>query len=243
MTARAADSSLSPLAEVDARIASTPGGALTLAPGREHASRLGELVARLAEPHERPFLAATASAVAESQLESFPENIFWDFDFYLASIHDEASRSADYAEHLEKVTVITVKLMRMYGQKSTIRFRYVHDFIYGFDWARWVRRGVEARVRVNPFSLDFLQQVESRGRDLLSLIEADDDVYPKLGGDGSRNPFPFFREPKDELRLYRRLAAEGCIPVEAWRVDARPDATRDFDAMRERAAQSLGIRR
>lgn len=243
MTARAAHSSPQLLAQVDARIVSAPRGALTLAPDRDQANRLVELVNKLADPSERPFLAATAIAVAESQLDSFPDNIFWDFDFYLASIHDEASRSADYAKHLEQVAAVTVDLMRMYGQQSTIRFRYVHDFIYGFDWARWVRRGPPERCRINPFSLGFLKQVEGRGRDLLSLIEADDEVYPKLDGEVSRNPFPFFRQPEDELRLYRRMAAERSIPVEAWRIDASPDATRDFDALRERAAQSLGLRR
>jgi hypothetical protein len=119
----------------------------------------------------------------------------------------------------------------------------VHDFIYGFDWARWVRRDPGARLDTGPFSLRFLEQIETRGRDILTLIEADDAHYPKLSGPGARNPFSFSRDPDEELALYRRLAERGSIPVEAWRLDAQPDASRDFDRLREEAAESLGLAR
>ncbi|MGB5222070.1 MAG: ferrochelatase, partial [Polyangiales bacterium] len=74
-------------------------------------------------------------------------------------------------------------------------------------------------------------------------IESDDTLYPKLSGPGSRNPFSFSRDPEEELLLYRRLAERGCIPVEAWRLGAEPDASRDFDALREQVAESLGLAR
>jgi hypothetical protein len=241
MTLRALHQAVAPLAEIDARIAGTPRGALTLDPGRSRATPLHDVVSALAEPPERPHLAAVASAVAAAELDSFPENVLWDFDFYLASIHEEAREAPSYVAHLERVTEITVGLMHLYGQQSTIRFRYVHDFMYGFDWARWVRRGSGSRASAGPFSLLFLQQIETRGRDILTLIEADDDVYPKLSGSGSRNPFSFSRDPDEELRLYRCLAERRCIPVEAWRIDAQPDASRDFDALREDVAASLGL--
>jgi hypothetical protein len=165
-------------------------------------------------------LAASAAAVAEAQLQSFPENLFWDFDFYLSSIHRHASGTSDYAGYLKNATRITVGLMNLYGQQSVIRFRYVHDFMYGFDWARWVRRDPVVRGGVEPFGLDFLQQTESRGRDIISLVEAD-----------------------DELSLYRLLAERGDVPVEAWRLDARPDANRDFDKVRDEAAGLLRLSR
>jgi hypothetical protein len=241
MTAHAIDETITPLAEVEARIAQTPCGALTLDPSRSTASSLTDVVSRLVESNQSPHLAAAASAVAEAQLEAFPENLFWDFDFYLASIHRHASNASDYASYLEEVTRITVGLMRLHGQQSEIRFRYVHDFMYGFDWARWVRRDPKARQEVEPFGLEFLQQTESRGRDILTLIEADDEWYPRLADDVPRNPFPFSREPEDELQLYRLLAERGYIPVQAWRVDAAPDATRDFDGLREDAARSLEL--
>jgi len=133
--------------------------------------------------------------------------------------------------------------MRLYGQQSAIRFRYVHDFMYGFDWARWVRRDPDARKGVEPFGIEFLRQTESRGRNILELIDADDDWYPRLIDGVSRNPFPFSREPEDELPLYQLLAERACVPVEAWLLDAQPDASRDFDALREGAAASLGLDR
>ena len=115
--------------------------------------------------------------------------------------------------------------------------------MYGFDWARWVRRDPGARGGVEPFSVDFLRETESRGQDIIALIEADDDWYPKLADGDSRNPFPFSREPDDELPLYRLLAERGDVPVEAWRLDARLDASRDFDLLREDAARSLDLAR
>ena len=243
MTVPAVDQTVATLSEIDARIASTPRGALTLDPDRSLATRLSDVVTALAEPPELRHLAAAASAVAEAQLQSFPENVLWDFDFYLASIHAEACESPSYVAHLDRVMEITVGLMRLHGQQSTIRFRYVHDFIYGFDWARWVRRDPGARLDTGPFSLRFLEQIETRGRDILTLIEADDAHYPKLSGPGARNPFSFSRDPDEELALYRRLAERGSIPVEAWRLDAQPDASRDFDRLREEAAESLGLAR
>jgi hypothetical protein len=241
MTARAIDEMNNPLAGVEAMIEQCPFGALTLDPSRSFATPLTEVVSELADSRQSPHLAAAASAVAEAQMQSFPENLLWDFDFYLASIHRHAVSTPDYASYLENVTGITVGLMRLYGQQSAIRFRYVHDFMYGFDWARWVRREPAARRGAEPFGLTFLQQTESRGRDIGALIDADDDWYPRLAEGTSRNPFPFSREPNDELSLYRLLAERGNVPVEAWRIDARPDAGRDFDALRQDAAASLGL--
>lgn len=243
MTAHAIDATFTPLAEIDRRIGQGRWGGLTLDPARSTATPLTELVSGLADSTDAARLAVAASAVAEAQLESFPENLFWDFDFYLTSIHSRALQASDYAGYLATVTRITVGLMRLYGQQSSIQFRYVHDFMYGYDWARWVRRDPKGRASVEPFGLEFLQQTESRGRDILTLIEADDDWYPKLAKGVVRNPFPFSREPDQELRLYRLLAERGWVPVEAWRADARPDARRDFDALREEAAQLLGLGR
>jgi hypothetical protein len=243
MTAPAIDRTITTLSEVDARIAGTRRGALTLDPDRARATALADLVARLTDGQQLSHLAAAASAVAEAQLRCFPENLLWDFDFYLASIHAQACAADDYASHLQEAADITVGLMRLYGQQSAIRFRYVHDFMYGFDWARWVRRDPGPRSGVGPFSLAFLKQTEARGRDIIALIEADDTLYPKLTDAASRNPFPFSRDPGDELRLYCSLAEDGDVPVRAWQVDARPDAGRDFDALREQAAERLGLSR
>jgi hypothetical protein len=149
----------------------------------------------------------------------------------------------DYVRYLSEVTETTVNLMRLYGRRSKIQFRYVHDFIYGFDWSRWVRRDPTNRVGVKPFDLSFLTQSESRGRRILELIEMDDAAYPELDAGVSRNPFPFVREPEDELALYRDLSDQGMIPVPAWSIDAASDWNRDFDALRQSRARALGLTR
>ncbi|MFW2389227.1 MAG: ferrochelatase [Polyangiales bacterium] len=243
MTAHATDETIIPLVEIEARIRQCPFGPLSLDPSRPEATSPAGLVARLASREQLPHLAGAASAVAEAQLRSFPENLFWDFDFFLVSIHRDASQNHDYAGYLEEVTRITVDLMTLYGQQSAIRFRYVHDFMYGYDWARWVRREPRARAGVEPFGLDFLRRTESRGRDILTLIESGDDWYPRIADGTSRNPFPFSREPAEELELYRLLAQRCHVPVKAWLIDARPDASRDFDELREDAAATLGLDR
>jgi len=243
MTAHAIDEANTELVEVESRIRRSPWGPLTLDPDRSVARSLSEIVTELAGAEQSSHLAAAALAVANAQLQSFPDNLFWDFDFYLASIHRQASAASDYASYLEHVTGITVELMRLYGQQSTIRFRYVHDFMYGFDWARWVRRDPKVRDGVEPFGLEFLRQTESRGRDIRELIETDDEWYPRLEDGVARNPFPFSREPEDELALYRLLAKRGWVPVQAWSFDARPDAGRDFDLLREETARSLRLSR
>lgn len=241
MSAPAIESRVSTLDETQARIDATRLGPLTLDPDRSAATPLHEIVASLAGPTQVEHLAAAASGVASAQLDNFPDNLFWDFDCYLASVHESAAASQDYAAHLGRTTRTVVGLMELYGQHSKIRFRYVHDFMYGFDWARWVRRDPANRVGIDPFGLSFLNQSESRGRDILDLIEANDTWYPRLGEGVARNPFSFSREPEAELVLYRDLSARGFIPVQAWRVDASPDWRRDCDALREVRAKAFGL--
>ena len=55
-------------------------------------------------------------AVADAQLQAFPENLLWDFDYYLASIHAEALESDDYEAHLRETTTITVELPAPLGE-------------------------------------------------------------------------------------------------------------------------------
>ncbi len=241
MSARAVKSQVPTLVEVQARIDATTWGALTLDPRRSSATPLQQLVASLAEPPEIEPLAAAAAEVATAQLDNFPENLFWDFDHYLASIHQQAAASDDYAACAERMSTTTIALMQLYGQQSKIQFRYVHDFMYGFDWARWVRRDPANRAGVDPFGLRFLNQSKSRGQDILDLIEADDAWYPQLSDGVARNPFSFSREPEDELILYRDLSLRGFIPVQAWQIHAAPDWNRDFDALREERARALRL--
>ncbi|MGB5810248.1 MAG: hypothetical protein WBG86_06940 [Polyangiales bacterium] len=243
MTAIARHTEGPSLEEVQARIDATKFGALSLEPNRSRATRLPGLVDSLAPPTLRKELRTAAATVGLAQLQNFPDNLFWDFDAYLAAVHRDAAASDDYATYLHAASATTETLMRLYGQHSEIRFRYVHDFAYGFDWARWVRREPDTRSRTGPFAMEFLTQSEDRGRRILELIEADDAWYPQLRSAGSRNPFSFSREPDDELMLYRDLAARGHIPVHAWCVESRPRWDRDFDAIRNTRATALGLGR
>jgi hypothetical protein len=133
------------------------------------------------------------------------------------------------------------RLQKLYGQNSIICFRYVHDFVYGFDWAKWVLRDPETRNVHGPFSGAFLDYIENRAHELIDLIHNDDEKYPKLESGEPRNPFVFSREPDDERRLFMTLAERDLIPVRAWTFDTTPVWNRPFAALRAEMAVELGI--
>ena len=234
---------ISTLRDVEARIEQTRRGPLTLDPNRDRATPLSEVVESLGTAEQRAVLAGAADAIARAQIDSFPDNLFWDFDYLLSSIHENALRDGDYEGAVGLAKELAVELMMLHGRRSTIRFRYVHDFIYGFDWARWVRRAPPDRADVQPFASEFMRQSLRRGRALLEMIEADDERYPRLRDGQVRNPFRFSREPEGELRLYRDLAEQGSLPLRAWSQDATPSWDRDFDVLREQRAEALGLKR
>jgi len=200
----------------------------SLAPDRDHATPLAELHARVladtdlsAARLSRP-LAAGLAGLALAQLDAFPANLFWDLDFIAAAIVDEAAalEPAAAAACVEDRFARMIRLQHLYGQATDINFSYVHDFTYGFDWAKWVAREPSLHADVpGPFSRHFLVYMEQRGHELLELIAADDDKYPSLGDDRPRNPFSFSREPAAEVALHTELARRGLIPVETWALD------------------------
>jgi hypothetical protein len=228
---------MSSLAALDARIERSLEGPRSLDPRPRRATLLVTLAATLASRARRPhaFLMGLAR-VAESQIEHFPGNIFWDFDAFaahLATLDDD---------ELEETVRISRELMERFGVRSPIRFRYVHDFMYGFDWARWVERRPAERSHVPPFGLSFLRYSHERGAELLELIAVDDARYPRLGESVvARNPFRFLREPAEETILLRHLAGHGEVPVRAWALE--PDArwTEQSSERREAAARALGL--
>ncbi|MBX3184949.1 MAG: ferrochelatase [Polyangiaceae bacterium] len=192
--------------------------------------------------------AEALSAIALAELGSFPGNLFWDLDFLAASLARQAAVAAEPTRHLQRVAEEVVALQRVFGGEE-IHFRYAHDFIYGYDWAKWVKKAPAERAHVGPFELPFLRALRRRGDELLHLICVNDAEYPKLterDPDGAlepRNPFGFAREPWAEEQLHRLLAAEGAIPVESWRLDARPVWDRPYQELRVERALSLGLAR
>jgi hypothetical protein len=230
------------LRTIQAQLEAEVGPLRTLDPARTRASELIDvhaaalaLVSPSVGEHLDDPLAEGLSALALAQLDAFPGNLFWDFDLIAAVIVREAGELAEADGLAAAVDCVGDRFERMaalqhlYGRRTLINFSYVHDFTYGFDWAKWLARepslhGDPAEpfsLRLGPFSLTFLRYMDQRGHELLALIADNDDKYPQLDGDEARNPFPFSREAEAEIRLHRELARRDLIPVPAWSSDPR----------------------
>jgi hypothetical protein len=217
----------------------------TLAPDRDRPTRADGLVDAL-ERSGTPASIVVAAASGLGRLEAaireaFPENLFCDLDALLAGIVREAVGASAPAEHVAGSFDRAVEIQHLFGRATPIRFRYVHDFVYGFDWARWVRKDPAGRARVGPYDRAFLDRMRARGAELLELIEQDDSEYPRLPGREPRNPFGFSRQPDAESRLFTDLARRDLLPVAAWRFDATPRWDRPFRELRAERARELGI--
>ncbi|MEH2292057.1 hypothetical protein [Nostoc sp.] len=187
-------------------------------------------------------LQATLESIVYTQLRNFPENIFWDFDFLVSSMLRQALIAEEGA--VPFLTVFGEKMVcltEMFGNKTEMRFRYVHDFIYGFDWARWVQKEPQKRAHIEPFSPVFLDYLLVKGKELLQRISHGQITSYKLCETGYRNPFTFSREPEDEYRLLTYLAEEQLIPVAAWSWNASPVWNKPFQEMRQQLALKLDI--
>lgn len=229
------------LADAQAELESVAPHRASLCPGRQRATSLvalGELAAELDEAARLAHARALAE-VARGMAQGFPGNLFWDLDFLAARLLDVATRSGAGAtlELGHRVAALNLR----FGVRSTLQFQYTHDFLYGFDWARWVRKDPQRRAAVGPFDEGFIAYLERRGAELEALIDADDRKYPRLPRGAARNPFTFSRAPEAEGRLHRDLAQRGCLPLEAWRVDALPRWTEPFAELRAERARSLGL--
>lgn len=184
--------------------------------------------------------AEALATVARSQLEEFPENIFWDLD-HLAAALLRATRLPDGETRVARLAERIVDLHRSFGRHSPIRFRYAHDFVYGFDWARWVARDAEGRATIAPFDVSFLAHMRERGREIAQAIRHGHARYPALPEGAWRNPFEFSREPEHEIALHRDLAARDAIPVAAWRANAAPNWRAESTSLRVERARALGL--
>lgn len=230
------------LRRADETLRTHVGQPASLATGNPVATRLevlgrGVLCDRTSEEVAIAF-AQGLSEIVEAQVEQFPETIFWDMDFLAASL----LRTPGGAAGIEALAREIVLLQKQYGRNSVICFRYVHDFSYGFDWAKWVASAPEARAHIGPFDPEFIHYLRRRGEELVTLIAEDDKKYPKLPDGRPRNPFGFSREPDDERRLTLELASQGLIPVSTWRVDARPRWDRPYAEIREALAREIGLK-
>ena len=174
--------------------------------------------------------------------ECFPRNIFADYDYFASVLAETFIESSVLGQ---KMTETVLRLLHLFSAETTIRFAYLHDFLYGFDWAKWLRRNPEHTVHklIGPFDQFFLDAMERRGHELLTLIEQDDDEYNRLNDDNPRNSFTFMRNPTSERMLLGELAQLDLIPVRAWlaRNDEIPRYQKDYAAERRRVAKEMGL--
>ncbi|MEA5583426.1 hypothetical protein VB620_19040 [Nodularia harveyana UHCC-0300] len=185
----------------------------------------------------------TLEMIISAQVKNFPENIFWDFDFLISSMVRQALIADEGAiAFLECFGKKMILLIELFGIEKEIRFRYVHDFMYGFDWARWVQKEPQTRSNSGLFSLVFLDYLLMKGEKLIKHINYDQVTSYNLSNTGYRNPFDFSREPEDEHLLLTHLAQEKLIPVELWNWDTNPKWNQPFQEMRQELALKLKIK-
>jgi hypothetical protein len=217
----------------------------TLEPGRARARLHTELCDRLLLPSDgRALKEAFIQGLVETMnamLVAFPDNLLWDLEGLASRQLGQARVAEDPPATLAHLWSRIAALQHVFGSRGPIRFRYIHDFVYGFDWAKWVAKDPERRAEVGPYDAAFVERMHRRGGELLKLIDADDTKYGPLEGPQSRNPFGFSRTPADELALHRRLAEQDALPVRAWDADATPDWRRPYAQLRDEAAQALRI--
>ena len=174
--------------------------------------------------------------VLDAMLQAFPGNLFWDLEALVASQIRRGRSGGDVQTNLESIAL----LQRRFGQQGPIRFRYVHDFLYGFDWAKWVAKDPGERKMIGPFDPPFVAHMHRRAGEIVDAIDRGTDAkYARLQEGESRNPFGFSREPSEEIALHQALAREGNLPLEAWRLDAVPRFGDDFALKRENMAHRL----
>jgi hypothetical protein len=218
------------------------GARTTLSPERTLAPTPRELAEQVTEGDtDAARLCAFTEGLCEfvhALADNFPENIFWDLDYPARCLWD-----AGTPREMEAFARRLVSLCRGFGARSELRFRYAHDFLFGYDWARWVVREPAQRAAIRPFDAVFLEYLEGRRQSLIALIAQNDAKYSRLQGPEFRNPFGFSREPDEELRLHQALAHEDLIPVKGWRLDGAPRWNLPFADLRTQAARRLGISR
>lgn len=230
------------VADADARIDAL-GPRRSLCPDRTNATSLASL-AEASPPLLRVAFERCLVRIALAQVEAFPENIFWDFDALAHSLLDQALAAPDSSSAeavLERLGRDVASLQSLFGAGTAIHFRYVHDFSYGYDWSKWVRRNPEACAENPPFGSVFIEYSLRRGHELLDLIAADDTKYPKLPDGKPRNPFGFSRDRSDEIRLFEHLAQADLLPLRSWETHPRGRWDRDYRALRDGEAKKLGL--
>jgi hypothetical protein len=177
---------------------------------------------------------------------NYPENIYWDMDFLFCHVYRQLTEKKNYSEKqtwLKELGSRVKHIMEIFGSQSKIQFRYIHDFLYGFDWCKWNRKLEETgeEVEYNPFGEEFLSYIENRGLEIQKMIENNDKNYVPMESGKYRNPFVFKRETEQEIAILSNLALTGDIPIFAWKSDAKFNSKKDYSLIRKERAIQLGI--
>ena len=186
---------------------------------------LGQLASFLEKPLSfKSVMLTSLRSIVEAQILHFPDNIYWDYSYLFRVLSDYRDLSS-----LKLTCSLICQLMALYGAYSPIRFRFIHDFSYGFDWAKWVRRNPEARLKIQPYDLVFLEYLKFRGGELSRMITAKDKNFPPLTDLAWRNPFSFPRDEASERYILETLSEKNQIPLPGWAfnpvLEWRPDYT------------------
>lgn len=221
----------------------------TLDPSREAALGFVEIAEVLdLSRHDARLVDALASLATElvnAVAEHFPENVFGDYAALVEACLLAAEGADEPVHTLEETARVLVDLQALFGCTSTVRFRYVHDFLYGYDWAKWVQRDPASRASIGPYAMPFLKHMHQRGRELLELIAVNDRTYPQLRDAKPRNPFRFDREPASEIAIHQALALRDELPVRAYRLRAVGEpcgaSDRPYQELRVAVAGTLGL--
>lgn len=238
VTAR--QSALDQFDDMDRQLRAHVAASVSLCPDRDRPTSLrGIGEALLTDRHDAAVVRAFADEfrrIVETKFDEFPGSIFCDMDYLAASL---IARDDVYA--IRQTGMRVAELYRGYGRSSVIHFRYDHDFIYGYDWATWVRDDPTVRRRVAPFDDEFLYYLQEHRGELIGRIAARDKKYSWVPDGTHRNTFSFSREPADEHRLHETLARFDRIPVQAWSFDGPIAWKWPFRQIRDQYASLLGI--
>ncbi|WP_053404703.1 hypothetical protein [Persicobacter sp. CCB-QB2] len=213
-------------------------------PGKNTATSFAALAEKTAlefpDFHHFQELALLCRDLIQSQYQHYPQNIFYDYDLMVREIVKMTFASDHPTHFLRKMDELLVQLMGIFGGNTTINFQFVHDFTYGFDWAKWVAKNPQERKQIPPFHPEFLKAMVNRGKEMLELIKINDQKYHQLQPQqGFRNPFSYQRDPENEESLMRQLFAHGMIPVPLWDWNGQAHWEMDYQEARKQMAQKI----
>jgi len=232
---------------IDSQLIDHCGGTvLTLNPKSNSARLLEEIfdTIDLGESEYIDIILETLSTIQLEQCFNFPNNIFWDKDYFVSYFIETIYTIEDNKreEYILQFKELNTNLLQLFGKNSTIQFQYLHDFTYGFDWAKWVSKDSKVRKKILPFSHQFLTRMYKRGNELQKLISDNDKKYPSISTNEFRNPFHFNRSTKNEIKLLSELALIDGIPLKGWEPELTLEWNKDFSELRESIANTLGIK-